>query len=520
MRHIHKQFLFIILASIAIGLSGCSKNFLDVNQDPNRVTDSTVTPELLFAAGAEGTGALNVGARAWQAGAKTDMQWAQSWVGYMAANGDFARDPTETSYNIDFNFNDVMWQTRYGVLFDLHQAEVKGLARNNKAIAGASIILSVKGFQELVDMFGDIPYSQAFQVATITRPAYDKAQDIYNALFKRLDTAISYLSEPASSLFTKADIVNQGNTKKWIQFANTLKLRLLIRQSQISGFDPAPEISKIFPTSATSTILGAGESVSVNPGYVNDLKKQNPFFANYGYTSTGVLAVTSTNANDYIVNILSSSNDPRLERFFQPIASGAFVGDVYGDDAGNIPSGSNSSYFGPALIGDSSAGGVFTQGSQQAQWIMPSYESLFFYAEAAARGWIPGADAKAAYEAAVTESFVWTGVPNADSAAISYMAANAIANWANAPADVTGKAKFIVFQKYIANTCVDPLESYSDQRRLNFLPSGYISANPARVSNKLPNRLLYAQSEYTTNPENVQKEGNIDPFTSKIFWQP
>jgi hypothetical protein len=150
---------------------------------------------------------------------------------------------------------------------------------------------------------------------------------------------------------------------------------------------------------------------------------------------------------------------------------------------------------------------------------MPSYESLFLYAEAVARGWVAG-DAQAAYAEAVTESFVWTGVPDPQTAATDYMANNAIANWANAGTTPLQKAKFIAFQKYIANTGIDPLESYSDQRRLNFLPAGYISVDPGRVSNKLPLRLLYPQSEYTTNGENVQKEGTIDPFTSKIFWEP
>jgi hypothetical protein len=68
---------------------------------------------------------------------------------------------------------------------------------------------------------------------------------------------------------------------------------------------------------------------------------------------------------------------------------------------------------------------------------------------------------------------------------------------------------------------IDPLEAWCDQRRLHFLPDNdFISANPSRISNILPVRLLYPQTEYTTNSENVNAEGNIDQFTSKIFWQP
>lgn len=514
MRHIHKQSLFIAM-SIGMVLMSCKKSFLDVNTDPNRVTDNNITPELLFPAAAEATGSTIVGARAVDAGAKTNMQFLQSWIGYMAANGDFARDPTETSYNIDFTFNNTLWNKRYDALFDLHQTEVKALAGADTVLAGAAIILSAKMWQELVDLFGNIPYSQAFHVSTTTRPAYDKAQDIYNALQLRLDTAIRYMGLTASKKFTAAvDIVNKGNQTKWIKFANTLKLRLLIRQSEVSGFNPSAEIAKIFPAGVVG-VLGAGESVSVNPGYSNDVNKQNPFYANYGYTPTGVIAAPSENANAYILNILLSNNDPRAARFFTPVGS-SFVGDVYGDDPGNIPAGNKSSYFGPGIVSSPT----------QDQWLMPSYESLFFLAEAVARGWVPG-NAQTAYQNAVTESFVWLSPADttAQTQANAYMSSNASANWANAGTTPLAKAKFIAFQKYIANTCIDPQESYSDQRRLNFLPASvngvsYISKNPSKAANTLPLRVLYAQSEYTTNSVNVLKEGTINPFTTKLFWEP
>src|SRR5882724_1554607 len=140
MIQINKKFL-IISMSVGIALAGCKKDFLDVNKDPNRVTDDNVTAELIFPSAAEADGSLSfAGSRASGAGAKTTMQFAQDWVGYMAANGDFARDNTETSYNIDFTFADNLFQTRYGILFDFHQAEIKALANDDTALAGASIV--------------------------------------------------------------------------------------------------------------------------------------------------------------------------------------------------------------------------------------------------------------------------------------------------------------------------------------------------------------------------------------------
>jgi hypothetical protein len=322
--------------------------------------------------------------------------------------------------------------------------------------------------------------------------------------------------------FIAADIVNHGDQNKWILLANTLKLRLLIRQSEVPGFDPSSDISKIL---ANGGVLGKGQTVSVNPGYSNDLNKQNPYYAIFGWDPTGVVSTSSDNANAYIVNILKGSNDPRIGRFFYPVgfSGNTFAGAVFGAAQSTLPTASNLSYFGPALVGTINSGNSGDgSGAKQNQWIYPSYESMFLYAEAVARGWIPGS-AQVAYMAAVTESFAWLGVPDAANAASTYMANTPSANWANAGTSTLSMAKFIAYQKYIANTAIDPLESYSDLRRLNFLnDNSYISASPGKLSNTLPVRLLYPQSEYTSNSVNVPKQvggAGGDLFTKKIFWQ-
>lgn len=514
MKNISRQFLLAVM-SAGILFSSCKKDFLDINDNPNTPTDDNITPELIFTAAAEGVGAANVGARASGAGARSSMQFAQDWVGYMAGNGDFARDNTETSYNLDFSFGNTLFLTRYNVLYDLNRATTKGLATGDTTVAAASMILSAKMFQELVDLFGNIPYSQAFQTDLYPRPVYDKAEDIYADLQKKLDTAIEYMKKPAPIKFKPADIVNHGDQGRWIKFANTLKLRLLIRQSEIATPNLAAEIAKI---ESNGGVLGAGETVSVNPGYVNEINKQSPFYANYGYTPTDVKATTGTNANDFIITLLGVTNDPRLGRFFAPAGNGYF-GNVYGLPPGDLLTGASTSYFGPGVLSSPS----------QDQWIMPSYESLFFLAEAQARGWMTG-DAGATFNTAMRESFLLLGISAADvdAALETYIEDSGIADYSSATA-LNDRIDLILIQKYIANTTIDPLESYSDIRRTNFLQrSGlvdalgvtYISQNESRVSSTLPVRLLYPQSEYTTNADNVNQQGTINAFTSKIFWQP
>jgi hypothetical protein len=481
----------------ALLFAGCSKSYLDVNDDPNRITDQNVTPELIFTQAEQAVGALP----------PNNYGFLDNWLGYFAPNGDFAPNQTEQTYKIDFSFGDPLWQNSYNVLFDLHQSKVKALADSNAVLAAANMILSAKVFQELLDLYGNIPYSQAFQSDSYSTPKYDSAQTIYNDLLASLDTAVGYMGTQGPTSFAKADIIAAGNQQLWIHFANTLKLRLLIRQSQVSGFDPSAEISKI---ESSGGVLSDGENVAVNPGYLNDVNKQSPFYANFGYDPTGVKANTSTGANAYIVNILSSNADQRLGRFFSPV-NGSYNANVYGDLTGTLYNGASTSYFGPGLI----------VSPTMDQWIYPAFEALFLKAEALARGWKLSGDAQSTYEDAVTQSFIWLGVPDATTAAADYLASGNAGNWAeNAGSSVSSQVQFIVYQKYIADCGVDPLESYSDERRLNFLPAGYISTNPAKAANSLPLRLLYPQSEYTTNAANVQAEGNINVYTSKLFWEP
>lgn len=506
MTHFKKN-IFLVAIIISMINYSCKKDYLNVNNDPNRVTGDNITPELIFTQAAVTAGIRMVGGQAGSEGSVTDIQFAENWVGYMSGTGDYASNGPTSTYNLDFTFLDNSWQRDYALLADLYTVKVKALVPGgDTALAAAAMILSAKKFQELVDEFGDIPYSQAFQPNTYPHPAYDKAEDIYNDLQLSLDTAINYMLQPAPSSFTATDIVNHGDQLKWIHFANTLKLRLLIRQSEVSGFNPSAEIAKI---QNYDGVLQAGESVSVNPGFSNSQAKQSPFYGNYGYTPTGNQAAVGWGANNYILSILQSTNDARISRFFTLGSNGGYLGGDFGLFTGN-PTSSEISYFGPGL----------NRSADQDQWVYPSYESLFLKAEAIARGWMQG-DAQAALNDAITESFVWLGVPDAENEAASYISNNPdITDLSNAGSTADAKDKFIAFQKYIANCCIDPLESWADQRRLHFLPAGFISNDANRVSNTLPLRVLYAQSEYSTNAESVQKEGTINIFTSKIFWEP
>lgn len=512
---IYKSKLLIGVLSLSL-ITGCSK-FLDKNDDPNRVTDSNITPELLFTQAAAAVGAIQ---------GSGNYAFLENWLGYWSASNTFAIQQDETTYDITTTFGTNLWTNQYNTLFDLYLANKKAVAAGSTVLAATANILSVKLWQDLVDTYGNIPYSQAFQNDLYNQPEYDEAANIYDSLQLKLDVAISDLQSAGSApvSFTSIDIVNGGDLNKWIKFANTLKLRLLIHESEVIS-TPDAEIAKI---NANGGVLESGESVNVNPGYSNDVNKQSPFFGNFAYDPSGNPANTGGAPNDYFVSILKSSFDTnRLKRFFSLPSRTPNALNPAGDPATAII---GTDYGISNAPGQPSTNPVFGPGeaknAEQPQWILTSAESLFLKAEAVARKWMSG-DAKTAYEDAVRESFIWLDVSNTGNdaeniqKANTYLSTSSIARWDQAGTTVQSQVKFILYQKYIALCGIDAMESWTDYRRINPLPdNGYLSNNPARISSTLPVRLLYPQTEYVSNTQNVNAQGNIDQFTSKIFWQP
>jgi len=499
-----KNILMLSLLAVVFATSSCS-DFLDVNKDPNRVTGDNVTPDLIFTQAENAVGQRQA----------TRFIYLNNWMGYWSRSGTFIVEQEETTYKVANTFTENNWDQAYNILFDLNQVKTRALVANDSVLAGASMVLSAKLWQETVDQFGKIPYSQAFDYVNYPRPVYDAATDIYTDQLVQLDKAITYLNAivPKSS-FEKTDVIfARGGSvtaavTQWKKLANTIKLRIYLRQSE-KGFVPTgAQIAKI---TTDGGLLAAGENVSVNPGYSNQTDKQNPFYAAFGLTAAGAPATTNNKPNNYFVKIILGVTDPRLTRFYaSPIA-----GTDYGALGGNAASPGTTivgSEIGPGLAGS----------SLQDQFILPSFESLFFQAEATERGWLPGGDAaaQALYESAVTESFIWLGVPSASSAASTYLTTEPKAMWANSGATVATKVKFIALQKYIALCGIDAVESWSDLRRgVLVLPAGYLSNNAVKAAG-LPTVMPYPQTEITTNAANLPTRSGDAIFTEKLFWQP
>jgi hypothetical protein len=167
---------------------------------------------------------------------------------------------------------------------------------------------------------------------------------------------------------------------------------------------------------------------------------------------------------------------------------------------------------------------------------MTSVESLFLQAEAAQRGLLPGVDPQTALTAAIRESFISLGLTAAN--ANTYINGNA--GYADvdytAVADptignlVNGGLYTIIAQKWFALNGIAPFEVWSDYRRTDIVYGEGVSYDQSYgpwatqlstlsgAASSIPVRLFYPQSEYSFNEANVNTQGTINVFTSKVFW--
>lgn len=486
--------------------TGCQKT-LDINQNPNSPTLENMQPSVMLANSLHSTASQMA----------TAYPFMARWVGYWTRSGTYGPSAEEETYNITNNFQGALWRDWYYILHDLHIIEEKAKEKDQKVYEAIAKIMKTVGFMHLVDLYNNVPYTQAFDIVHKLSPAYDKGEDIYRDLLVTLDEALVLLREGYagdSPDIQQSDVIYHGSTTAWRRLANTQRLKLLLHMSQMTNIDFAAEIAKI--TADGSGLIGPGQTASVQPGYLADNGKQNPFWNSFEKLYTGDNADNYNRANNFSLNLMRNAGDIRYQYFFDravtPLNGNIYFGYDYGyiDPNPNNPKAANSSAVsGPGL----------SVSASQPQWFFTSVESLFLQAEAIQRGWLPG-DAKTAYENAVRESFVWLNVDGsataATAAANDYLASGeSLVDWDQA---LTGDARIrlIGTQKYIALLGIDIPEAYTDYRRLG-VPAIPRSQAPNAGPN-IPLRLRYPQTEYNYNAANAEKENNPNPFTSPIFW--
>lgn len=496
-----KRFInkYTVVALAAIGtLSSCGKDFLDINTNPNEPT--TATPNLILSAGLNRTAAqqansLNILGSLWsgQIASATDMLWFMN----------------EKQYNVTSSFYTGIWDTGYDILNDFEVMQKTAAASNQSYYVGMAKIMKAHGYQIIVDAYGNIPYTDALKATGNLRPKYDNAQVVYNDLMVLLDEGINQIKTAAVTEVKPSvdDVLFKGDMVKWVKFANTLKLRILIRQSEMT--DRASyiqaELAKI--AAEGSGFLGANESAEVNPGYISSSAKLNPYWETYHKTAAGAETTNyrAVRPTIYLFGKYDALNDPRkTANYDEAVNPGiGYRGVAFGEPTVGAAV-DNYKYKSTSAV---KAGGAILRTAISSTPILTAEESLFLQAEAAQRGWITG-NAGSFYDLAIAESFKRAGTSN-DLAA--YLTEANVA-FANAP----NKIEAIINQKWFALNIIGGWEVWNDFRRTQFPLDNPLSK--AANEQKFPTRLMYPNSELGRNADNVAAQGTIDPLSTKIFW--
>lgn len=226
-----KKIIYIALLPVLIySQAGCKKGYLDVNQtNPNQTDKPPINA--LFANVTYQTG-LNV----YRAGNFTSY-----YVQYLASPS--ASGGSDTYDNVD---RSSIWQTIYDVIQDSRVMKSIAEERNAYQHIGVAEITEAMNMSLLIDLFGDVPYSQAWD-KTVFKPGYDKAEDVYAACLALIEDGIAQFNkaDPGIVLDLANDLIHSGDASAWVKTAYALKARLLNRVNKLAAYNPANILSAL-----------------------------------------------------------------------------------------------------------------------------------------------------------------------------------------------------------------------------------------------------------------------------------
>lgn len=548
----------IIILTAAIFVVSCSSNLEDLNQ--NIKDPSSVSGESLFSSAqkrlADQMLTPNVNLN-------NNRLWVQHW--------------NETTYQDESNYDQITrsipdrhWQVMYrDVLRNLDEAAmlieeednpVTNAQKTNKLAIVE--ILNVYAWSNLVETYGDIPYTEALDIEN-TLPTYDDAFTVYKDLLSRLDAALNSMDSEGSFAGTD-DLIYNGDVASWAKFGNTLKLRMGMMLADVDA-----GLSQSTAESAVQSGVFASNEDTAEYQYSVSAPNNNPVNDN----------LVLSGRNDYVaaktlVDVMNNLNDPRRAEYFDPninddlgeVASVSVSGDVmtitftapfddvtpiignnvYKPDAPEIPLrigtivAVGSDYVEVnEIVNDPEEGDELffaiyegTQPGRQSRYadfshanrtmvegdapgvILSYIEAEFLMAEAAARGYSVAGSAKDHYDAGIAASFNYWGATGL----ATYMANPEVdydSALANSSSNPTWK-EVIGTQAWIAlyNRTFAP---YLTIRRLDYP----ILVEPERAQTGFPVRYTYPVSERNLNTSNYNAAANAiggDEPETQLFW--
>ena len=500
-----KIYLILIALMGAVIFSSCNDTLEEMNVDTKHPTE--VPGSYLFSnaqkALADQIASTNVNINNWKL-------WSQYW--------------TETTYTDEANY-DVVTRNIASNVFRIYYRDIlKDLQQARELIAAEEVagddalkaqqntlhiidILSAFTYQRLVDIFGNVPYSEALDIENYS-PKYDDAFTIYKDLIAKVKDAVAGLDDGYGSLGS-ADLYFGGDVAMWKKFGNSLLVKLAINLSDVDN-----ALAKQTIEDAYDKILGPGEicqlvylgGISANPLYQDLIQSGRHDFV----------------AANTIVDAMNALNDPRRAAYFTPVEYDSVTGDpIYlGGEYGHSSPYEQFSHI-PASA-DPGNSGVNIADAKFPMVIMDHTEMAFYLAEAAERGFSVGKSAEDWYNEGITESMnFWLG-KHFDAATVAQMTSDYLANpdvaYATAPGDWKQKIGTQAWIAYYYRGFV----AYTSYRRLDYPAMNTPPSPPQDLGGlPVPLRMTYPIDEQTLNADHSYEAADAiggDYLKTPIFW--
>ncbi|MFV0507324.1 MAG: SusD/RagB family nutrient-binding outer membrane lipoprotein [Bacteroidales bacterium] len=422
------------------------------------------------------------------------------------------------------------WNNYYKMMRQYREFETKFASTGSddkRIFLLASKIFFFDQTQQIVDMWGDIPWKEAGRLKenngniNASKAKYDSAEEIYTTMLdelKAIADELSSISIPTleQTSFTTQDLINKGDIASWKKYCNSLRLRMLVRVSDVSSFSSRAksEIKSILDNPTKYPII------SNNSEIIQVEAEGSLTHDNQGEKGIrGALESWSADnvASKSMISNMLENNDPRLEAMFAPNISGVYVGLDPMLDASTQDK----------LIGDNALSrldsATFSRNIYVPGIFISAAEVSLLKAEAITKGLCTG-DAKKEYENGIKQAIEQLYSINAlcdyappltvEQSDIESYIASANINWDNN----ANKMKLIGTQRWLNFHYLQPEQSWIEIRRTGYPELTFKEDQQADVAKVPPFRFLYPTSETSFNSENYQEVASKNTLLTKIFW--
>ncbi|MGF1557700.1 MAG: SusD/RagB family nutrient-binding outer membrane lipoprotein [Flavobacteriaceae bacterium] len=477
-----KKYIRAKIALLAlVTLVGCTKDFEETNANPNQPEE--VSADLLLST-VISTVANQTAQTGWNNG---------NIVAQLTAKINF------TGFDrYEWGSESGLWNTYYGILpeIQLILESATSEATTNTSYEGMALVMRAYVFANLTDNWGNVPYSEAIAGADGNfTPAYDAQEAIYAGILEDLRRAETQLA--LNQAIIGGDILFGGDTTKWIKFANSLRLRYLMRTSNRNNVG-----------SEVQAILDSGNFIANNDENAVMAYPATTQIDSWPISIGRIGGFDEHRMSETSETVLKGFNDNRLTKWYQPTDNpeddpnllAGLTNGLSEDNASTFNGGANNvSRINQAFFYDS-------PNSVKAA-IIQTAEVHFLFAEAAQRGLI-NADAETLYNEGIRLSFEYWDV---EQDIVAYTAQVGVA--------YNDQLETIITQKWLASFLVG-LEGWYDFRRTGF-PSVIVPGPDNVNGDVVPVRFLYPDSEQTLNGENYQAAVatfGVDDINTKGWW--